>query len=234
MQDGCGYQLAVWLNRPWFIVRVINSCFQYSLPRAGCEQNRRSKTFILKCEMNLGQENEFCTWLTCLEGGNLLTMTWSWHLECSSLMHTPTFHGLDRTQEVVKGCLKARLNSCRWLWLLFAGGNTQVAQQSINTAAVNMPHCRAWFLSADYTRRSQGQQEGWPEHCYQTDGCCLHNAVVLEMWSPAAAHSARAGHQVGRQLWWKQMLLFLSPGFWKKETGQRAVWIIFSVQRHHC
>lgn len=66
MQNGCGYHIAVWLNRPWFIVRVINSCFQYSLPRAGCEQNHRSKTFVLKCEMNLGQENEFCTWLTCL------------------------------------------------------------------------------------------------------------------------------------------------------------------------
>lgn len=59
MQNGCGYQIAVWLNRPWFIVGVINSCFQYSLPRAGCEQNHRSKTFVLKCEMNLGQENEF-------------------------------------------------------------------------------------------------------------------------------------------------------------------------------
>lgn len=57
MQNGCGYQLAVWLNRPWFIVRIINSCFQCRLPRAGCEQNHRSKTFVLKCEMNLGQEN---------------------------------------------------------------------------------------------------------------------------------------------------------------------------------
>lgn len=103
MQNGSGYQLAVWLNRTWFVVRVINSRFQYSLPRVGCEQNHGSKTFVLKCEMNLGQENEFYTWLTCLWRGNLLTMTWSWHLECNSLMHTPPFHGPNSTQGVVKG-----------------------------------------------------------------------------------------------------------------------------------
>lgn len=137
-------------------------------------------------------------------------MTWSWHLECSSLMHTPPFHGLDRTQEVVKCSERqTQLLPLALACSLQEEILTQEAQQSSNTAAINMPHCRAWFPSADYARRSQGQLEGWPNQRYQTDGCCLHNAVVLKTWSPGASHSALAGHQVGRQLWWKQMLLSL-------------------------
>lgn len=162
-------------------------------------------------------------------------MTWSWHLECSSLMHTSSFHGLDRTQEVVKGSerqtqLLPVAMACSLQEEIF----TREAQRGSNAAAINMPHGRAWFPNADYTHRSQGQLEGRPDQRYQTDGCCLHNAVLLiKTWSPAASHSAPAGHQVGRQLQWEQMLLSLPWVLRERHRSKNCV-AHFSVQRHHC
>lgn len=135
-------------------------------------------------------------------------------------MHAPPFHGLDRTQEVVKGSERqTQLLPLALARSLQEEIFTQEAQQSSNAAPVNMLHCRAWFPNADYTHRSQGQLEGWPDQYYQADGCCLHNAVVLKLWSPAASHSAPAGHQVGRHLRWEQMLLSLP---WVLKEGHRS------------